>query len=108
MTPDWTIRRYGPEDMALWDSLAGLSRQGTLLHLRGYMDYHADRFVDCSLIALRKGIPTALLPANIVGDALYSHQGLTYGAGSPRAAISTGATCSRSSKLGRDGVATTA
>lgn len=79
MTADWTIRRYKPEDMALWDSLAGLSRQGTLLHLRGYMDYHADRFADCSLIALRKGTPTALLPANIVGDVLYSHQGLTYG-----------------------------
>ena len=44
------------------------------------MDYHADRFSDCSLIACRKGAPTALLPANLTPDGtLYSHQGLTYG-----------------------------
>lgn len=63
-----------------WDSLVKASRQGTLLHLRGYMDYHADRFKDCSLIAFRNGTPVALLPANIDSDGrLFSHRGLTYG-----------------------------
>ena len=48
--------------------------------MRGYMDYHSDRFNDSSLIALRKGKPTALLPANIDSKGtLRSHQGLTYG-----------------------------
>ena len=80
MEAEWSIRRYGPEDANLWDTLVGESRQGTLLHLRGYMDYHADRFKDCSLIALRKGKPTAILPANIDSNGtLRSHQGLTYG-----------------------------
>lgn len=52
-----------------------------MLHLRGYMDYHSDRFSDCSLIACRKGIPAAILPANITGEGhMVSHQGLTYGA----------------------------
>lgn len=80
MESEWKIRRYKPEDAALWDRLVAESRQGTLLHMRGYMDYHADRFQDCSLIALDKGKPTALLPANIGSDGiLRSHQGLTYG-----------------------------
>ncbi len=80
MESEWKIRRYNPEDAGLWDRLVAESRQGTLLHMRGYMDYHADRFHDCSLIATRKGKPTAILPANIDSDGtLRSHQGLTYG-----------------------------
>lgn len=80
MHSDWSIKRYRPEDLGLWDNLAAVSRQGTILHMRSYMNYHADRFYDCSLIAYRKGKPTALLPANIRDDkTLCSHGGLTYG-----------------------------
>lgn len=79
MQSDWKIRQYRSEDTSMWDKLVADSRQGTLLHLRGYMDYHADRFQDCSLIAYRKEQPTAILPANILDGKLYSHQGLTYG-----------------------------
>lgn len=76
----WRIQRYMPKDASLWDCLVAKSRQGTLLHNRGYMDYHSDRFRDFSLIATRKGKPLALLPANLRDDgALCSHQGLTYG-----------------------------
>lgn len=80
MNDKWSIRRYSPEDTALWDRLVAESRQGTLLHMRGYMNYHSDRFNDCSLIAARKGKPTAILPANIDSEGTFrSHQGLTYG-----------------------------
>lgn len=80
MESEWSIQLYKPEDKKLWDDLVTASRQGTLLHYRGYMDYHSDRFRDCSLIALRKGKPTTLLPANIDNEGiLRSHQGLTYG-----------------------------
>lgn len=80
MESEWSIRRYRPEDAGLWDRLVADSRQGTLLHMRGYMDYHSDRFKDSSLIAIRKGKPTAILPANIDSEGiLRSHQGLTYG-----------------------------
>ena len=34
---------------------------------------------DCSLIALHNGKPRALLPANVDGDTLWSHRGLTFG-----------------------------
>lgn len=80
MNNNWSIRRYELEDKELWDRLVAESRQGTLLHMRGYMDYHSDRFQDCSLLALRNGKPTAILPANIDSEGfLRSHQGLTYG-----------------------------
>lgn len=62
-----------------WDEFVKLSRNGTFLHQRGYMDYHSDRFKDCSLIALNDDKWCALLPACIDGDTLYSHRGLTYG-----------------------------
>ncbi|MCM1519930.1 MAG: GNAT family N-acetyltransferase [Lachnoclostridium sp.] len=76
---EWTILRYRGEDARLWDKIVSESRQGTMLHFRGYMDYHADRFQDCSLIACRRGKPIAILPANRTDGNLYSHQGLTYG-----------------------------
>lgn len=79
MKSDWSIVRYKAEDARIWDDFVDNSRQGTLLHKRGYMDYHSDRFTDCSLLAYRNGKLTAILPANINGRCLYSHQGLTYG-----------------------------
>ena len=75
-----TIERYTPDCCAEWDDLVRRSRNGTLLHERGYMDYHSDRFDDCSLLARDDaGRLLAALPANRAGDTLHSHQGLSYG-----------------------------
>ena len=62
-----------------WDEMVSRSRNGTFLHQRGYMDYHSDRFKDSSLVALHDGKMCSVLPANIDGDTLWSHRGLTYG-----------------------------
>lgn len=43
------------------------------------MDYHRDRFEDYSLMVYNDNKLVAILPANRVGDAIHSHQGLTYG-----------------------------
>lgn len=43
------------------------------------MDYHADKFIDYSLIIYKKNNIIALLPANIVDGQLFSHNGLSYG-----------------------------
>ena len=43
------------------------------------MDYHSDRFEDLSLMVFKDEVLIAVLPANKVGDQVYSHQGLTYG-----------------------------
>ena len=75
----YTIRRYSPEDRPLWDNYVAKARNATFLFYRNYMDYHADRFTDHSLLFFIDNHLHSILPANIVGDTLYSHQGLTYG-----------------------------
>lgn len=73
------IRRYRREDKELWNSFVSKARNVTFLFDRNYMDYHADRFDDNSFMFYHKGKLKAVLPANVAGDTLYSHQGLTYG-----------------------------
>lgn len=73
------IIRYSSERQAEWDGFTEESRNGTFLLKRGYMDYHADRFEECSFLFYQDDKLLALLPANRIGDTLYSHQGLTYG-----------------------------
>lgn len=73
------LKIYTKELHDEWNRFVSQSKNATFLHNREYMDYHSDRFDDCSLVALSKGNIIALLPANRVGDTLYSHQGLTYG-----------------------------
>ncbi len=73
------IRRYRRENKELWNSFVSKARNTTFLFDRNYMDYHADRFDDNSFMFYHKGKLKAVLPANVAGDTLYSHQGLTYG-----------------------------
>ncbi|MBR1548691.1 MAG: GNAT family N-acetyltransferase [Prevotella sp.] len=74
------IRRYREADKAAWDAFVAQSKNGTFLFCRDYMDYHADRFSDHSLMFFQKGRLYALLPANEAPDGvLWTHQGLSYG-----------------------------
>lgn len=73
------IKRYSSVCEGEWNAFVERSRQGTFLFNRGYMDYHSDRFDDFSLMAYDRGVLKGVLPANRVGNVLYSHQGLTYG-----------------------------
>lgn len=72
---------YRPDDADAWNAFVAASRNGTFLFDRRYMDYHADRFEDASLLFRdgEGGRILALLPANRTGDRLVSHGGLTYG-----------------------------
>ena len=38
---------------APWDTFVQESKNGTFLFVRDYMDYHRDRFQDCSLLVYR-------------------------------------------------------
>ncbi len=62
-----------------WDAFVARSRNATFLVSRPYMDYHADRFRDHSLVITDGDKILALLPANADGDTLASHGGLTFG-----------------------------
>ena len=73
------IRRYNPNDDVAWDTFVDTSKNGTFMLKRGYMDYHADRFEDYSLMFYNDEKLIALLPASIHGSELRSHGGLTYG-----------------------------
>ena len=73
------IRRYVSDLQPEWDCFVENSRNGTFLFFRRYMEYHSDRFTDCSLLFYSKNRLLAVLPANSEGSVLWSHQGLTYG-----------------------------
>ncbi|MCI3204944.1 MULTISPECIES: GNAT family N-acetyltransferase [Pandoraea] len=74
-----SVTRYGPELKDAWDGVVRNSKNGTFLHLRDYMDYHADRFTDCSLLFQENGKVVAVFPCSAHGDSVVSHGGLTYG-----------------------------
>ncbi len=73
------LRRYTPDRADEWNEFVARAKNGTFLFDRQYMDYHADRFADHSLMFYHDGVLCALLPANESDTTLYSHQGLTYG-----------------------------
>lgn len=74
------IRKYDPSFEKPWNEFVSTARNATFLFDRGYMDYHSDRFKDCSWIAFKDNRLTALLPGNITSEGtLQSHGGLTYG-----------------------------
>jgi GNAT acetyltransferase-like protein len=74
------IDRYTARDRERWNEFVRSSRNGTFLLDRDYMEYHAGRFDDHSLLASDDGGKlVALLPAHVSDARLISHGGLTYG-----------------------------
>jgi hypothetical protein len=62
-----------------WDAFNVRAVNGHFLFDRRFMDYHADRFRDASLVVEEAGALLALLPLNRVAGEAWSHQGLTFG-----------------------------
>jgi hypothetical protein len=74
------IIKYTSEYYNLWNDFVANAKNATFLFHRDFMEYHSDRFQDYSLLVLdEKDNLKAILPANILDNKLYSHQGLTYG-----------------------------
>lgn len=73
------IGRYQPQKKELWDNFVKNSKNGVFFFLRDYMEYHADRFEDHSLFFFKDDELIALMPANVEGDTMCSHAGLTFG-----------------------------
>jgi hypothetical protein len=76
---EYSIRRYEAHDYATWNAFISTAKNATFLFHRDFMEYHGDRFDDFSLLIFEAEKLVAVLPANMVGDAVFSHQGLTYG-----------------------------
>lgn len=79
MVKDYHIRPYQKKDYSLWNDFIGQAKNATFLFHRDFIEYHSDRFDDFSLLIFDDEKLVALLPANRVGNVLYSHQGLSYG-----------------------------
>lgn len=76
---NYTVKRYETQDYNHWNAFINDAKNATFLFHRDFMEYHSDRFQDYSLIVLENNKWIAVLPANRVGEEVFSHQGLTYG-----------------------------
>tara|TARA_B110000914_G_scaffold119664_1_gene104533 strand:+ start:506 stop:1483 length:978 start_codon:yes stop_codon:yes gene_type:complete len=76
---NYRVEKYTKENRLAWDTFISEAKNATFLFARDFMEYHSDRFTDYSLLVYKDDLLYAVLPANIVGDKLYSHKGLTYG-----------------------------
>lgn len=76
---NYTVRLYQGNDYENWNAFIGQAKNATFLFHRDFMEYHNDRFQDYSLIVLDGDKWVAIFPANVVGNEVFSHQGLTYG-----------------------------
>lgn len=74
-----SVESYTDDDRETWNEFVDRSKNATFLHDRRYMEYHEDRFEDASAIVRYKDDVLALFPANMKGDTVQSHGGLTYG-----------------------------
>ncbi len=78
-TPMYRIEKYSNSFFSTWNNFIETSKNGTFLFHRDFMEYHADRFEDYSLLVFENDKLLAVLPANRIGDEVHSHDGLTYG-----------------------------
>jgi hypothetical protein len=76
---NYTVKLYQESDYENWNAFISQAKNATFLFHRDFMEYHNDRFQDYCLIVLDGEKWVAVLPANAVGNQVFSHQGLTYG-----------------------------
>lgn len=73
------VVRYTPTHKGQWNAFVASAKNSHFLFNRDYMDYHADRFTDASRLFFEGDRLIAVLPANLRGDWLVTHGGLTFG-----------------------------
>jgi hypothetical protein len=73
------IERYDPIQVQGWNNFMSHAMNNHIMFFRDYMDYHADRFPDHSLMFYEEKNLICVLPASICNNSLVSHPGLTFG-----------------------------
>ena len=78
------FRRYNKNDEALWDKFVSDSNNGTIFHLRKFLNYHPkDKFVDHSILIIKNKKLFSVFPAaeRVVSNqkVLVSHPGSSVG-----------------------------
>lgn len=75
----YRINRYRDTSKDEWNIFVRSSKNSLFMFDRSYMEYHSDRFDDFSLMFYKNEKLIAVMPANVKGDTVYSHGGLTFG-----------------------------
>ncbi len=73
------IKKYSDSQKNEWDVFCNNSKMPLFMFNRNFMDYHKDRFTDCSLLFYEDDNLCAVFPASEKQSELTSHGGLTYG-----------------------------
>jgi hypothetical protein len=74
-----TVQRYNSSQEYAWNQFVAVAKNGHFLFKRQYMDYHADRFIDYSLMLYDGNKLIAIFPATLNEQTVISHGGLTFG-----------------------------
>src|SRR5688500_7397432 len=78
------VRRYEAADRARWDQVVRTARNSHFMFERGYLEYHADRYSDASLLFETSGRLVAVLPAHQFRESatgelvVAAHDGLSF------------------------------
>ena len=75
----FSIKTYNDSYKVDWNNFVDISKNSTFLFKREFMDYHAEKFEDFSLLIFYNSELIALFPSNIRDGEVYSHEGLSYG-----------------------------
>ena len=73
------VKKYNNDLIKDWNGFLKESKNGTFMFQRKFIEYHKERFTDYSLMIYDNNKVVGLLPANICGKILNSHDGLSYG-----------------------------
>lgn len=73
------IQKYSETEKEKWNAFVQSADNSNFLFNRNFMDYHNDRFTDCSIMVFEDNVLVGVFPANKKNNTVYSHQGLTYG-----------------------------
>lgn len=72
------IQAYQNDLKEAWDAVVAHSVNGTFIHKRDFIEYHGDRFQECSLIFFLDEQAVAIFPAETSSERVFSYRGLTY------------------------------
>ena len=73
------VIRYSKKYFDEWNSLVSSSKNSCLLHLRSFIEYHEDKYIDHSCLILENKKIKLLFPATEHNKEIRSHGGLTFG-----------------------------
>ena len=59
----FSLKNFEPTYKSTWDAIVKNSKNGNFLYTRDYIDYHANRFNEKSVILERKEMPVVVFPA---------------------------------------------